>query len=214
MSIRTFLALVALLLITACSSTTRLHSHSTKDIRVALVDGADMDVLTSAYPDVSFASFPLIQGSLAGRTTTSPILYLPIRFGYSAPFPTDELAALAKPLATAPSDQMKSDGLIVTPATAKLARIGTFFVKRKEDEINVGAGFLDTKTREAIFLVYFSEKSEVHGAISTGGIEINVDVRLPGAGLHWLRVVKTTPTVWHVEVANEHTPISLVSQSQ
>ena len=214
MLIRTPLAFIVLLLATGCSSTSHLHSKSTKNIEVALVDSANAEVLTSGYPDVSFASFPLIQGSLTGRTTTSPVLYLPISFGSLVPLPSDELAALIKPLATAPSDQMKADGLVVIPATTKLARVGTFLVKREEDEIDIGAGFLDTKTRDTLFLVYFSEESEVHGTVSAGGAEINVEIRLPRAGLHWLRIVKTTPTVWHIEVANEDTPISLVSESQ
>jgi hypothetical protein len=213
MSLKAPLCALALLLTSACSLPPRIDSPRVKNVQVSLVDAVQMDVAGS-YPGAAFASFSLIQGALAGETTIRSVFYVPVQFGSSSSIPIDELAATVQPLATLPTDRMKSEGLTVTPATTRLARLGTFLAKDKEGEAIVGAGLLDTKTRDTIFLAYFSEKSEVRGTVSMEGIEIKVDLRVPKAGLHWLRIVKSTPTIWRMEVASEDVPISFVTSAR
>lgn len=181
-----------------------------KSFLVTLHDAADNDAPSAQAPDASFASFPLIQGSIGGKVGTAPVLYLPVTFGTSVLLPMDRLSMLVEPLAKPLSDQAKTAGLSIDPASARLARLGTFFVRTMDEGgTTFGGGFSDIKTRESIVLVYFSEKCRLHGAISEGDVVIDFELSIPAPGLHWLRFVKPEPKHWRVEIARDEIQISL-----
>lgn len=159
-----------------------------------------------------FALFPLINGSLAGKVDSSDIvLRLPGDFSAPLDISLTRLAERIAPRASTLSDQGRLDGLIVAPKETRLARVGTFFSRRESGPSDAGAGFVDTQTKEALFLAFFDRPCEVTGLVSAGAISIRLNVVIPSDGMHWLRIKKPEPTRWTIERAAPQTPVSMVT---
>lgn len=206
--------LLLTLLLASCASRplpAPAPSEQVKSASLAVVDAND--VALPARPAGSlWATFPLVAGSLAGKTSADAVLAVPADFAKPLDIPLARLALLVAPRALPLSEQALSDGVRVLPSEARVARVGTFFSRSTAEPIGVGAGFVDEQTRANLLLVYVDRPCEFSGVVHAGAVRLQTSFSLPSAGLHWLRIRKTTPSEWQLERAHPDVPVSMVTQ--
>ncbi len=160
-----------------------------------------------------FASFPLIQGGVTGPVTTPSVMMIQGTSDGLVRLPLDELDRLVRPLAKQLRTELIQAGLSAEPEDLHLARIGTY-IYDNSFELTEGAGIRDQVANNSLALIYVDRPGAIKGTLSIheseSGDEIFYlfDLKMPAAGIHWVRF-KTVDSK-HTKVVIDDTPGTLV----
>ena len=82
-------------------------------------------------------------------------------------------------------------GLVVAPASTRIARVYTYFDIHGEEEQQALVGFADSNSKHVMVLVYFDRACHLTGSVEVaphigGTTKYRYDVTINNAGFHWL----------------------------
>ncbi len=104
-------------------------------------------------------------------------------------FPLDEIAHEMQKMSRA--FDASETAVLLEPETTRFARIGSYALREFDGEPLGYTSWIAPKTRAELILVYFDRGCRMLGSVFHGKDEIRVDLRIPAAGLYWLRKHRT-----------------------
>jgi hypothetical protein len=84
----------------------------------------------------------------------------------------------------------RAEGLSVSPAGAKVLRLGTFHIDPGNPEVIGGGAFVNVQSNNFMILMYVSQPTTIKGNLVLGKETITHDLDFPKPGWHWIEVSK------------------------
>lgn len=187
--------LVICVFLSACTATPTTRAPSGAGaldelaFTIEYVDRNNKIVPAKFQPQDVVLVFPYIPGDIFGSPDSKPVFIAPVSIEARVAVNLDRLDSVLAPLAATVTDAARASGLALAPADARFARMGTFPHEAETFAPVGGGGFLDPVTRDTMILVYFDRPCTITGDRVAGGDTFSHAIRVPAAGLHWIRVV-------------------------
>jgi len=185
----------------------RADEHTAKLLKTAMMS-KDHELVENTDKDrLLYVSLLPIPGALAGMPRLENPILIRTRLGDDFVLPIADLRTMVEPLAAPANDFMRANGVVVTPSDTRLLRIGTFFQADFPATKLLGAGLIDTVRHQNVVLAYFDRACSVEGDVHNGDLVISFSLKIPDAGLYWLRSDDTDPQ--HVQTKLEDSNTTL-----
>lgn len=185
--------------IKAKERTAKLLKTTVMNKELELVEHGDED-------RILYVSLRAIPGSLAGMPLLTKPMLIRTRLGDDFALPLADLQSMID-LAEPANASMRASGLVITPSDTRLLRIGTFFQADISPKELLGAGFVDTVKHQNVVLAYFDRACSIAGNVHEGDLVISFSLKIPNAGLYWLRSDNTDPKHWQIELEDPNTTL-------
>jgi hypothetical protein len=109
------------------------------------------------------------------------------------------LAAVADKYAEPLTPMALTRGFRLEPTQARVARVGSFTYDALSGTAIGATGFIAPADDKLLLLIYADRPCRLHGFIPLPNSEsTDVDVQLPAAGFHWLRIDDDDPKLAHL----------------
>jgi hypothetical protein len=181
--------------------------HTAKLLKTAVMSKEHELVENEDKERLLYVSLHMIPGSLAGMPLLKKPVLIRTRLGDDFVLPLAELQRIVDPLAEPANTSMRASGIAITPADTRLLRIGTFFQADFPTKELLGAGFVDMVRHQSVALAYFDRACSIVGDVHEGDLVISFSLKIPNAGLYWLRSDNTNPKHWQTKLEEPNTAL-------
>lgn len=153
-------------------------------------------------PKLVYVEFPLIPGGISGRILTdqkfSSFAEVGDKITIDLSSIGSSIALYATPLLSTPYNT----GIKVTPAEAKLVRVGTFAYSGTDGRIigSTGISAEGLPENNGLMLVYFDRPTRLTGTAEYEGVVVQHEVNVKGAGFVWLISEEISQTEYKISV--------------
>jgi hypothetical protein len=158
----------------------------------APIEGVLKDIDLSLYINA-------LSGQIFGAPTSRPIQVFSARTKRPLQFDWTQLRARFAEQAAEHKLHRFSIGLLVSPASCRFARAGTFAHQSADESQTLAGGFRDPSTGEMLILLFFDRPCSIGGRVAVPNSTASFSIQATRAGFHWVRVndsqaVVSTPT--------------------
>jgi hypothetical protein len=141
----------------------------------------------SADPKGLMLLFPSISGQIDGEFKSKPMQSVPAAIGSEFSLDLSDLALHIREVSAPLANNPQTQGLLVTPPSARFARVATIAVDAATGKIVGGASFIEPVSRNIMVLVYADRPCSITGSTRLEGKNFKHEIRLNHPGFHWIR---------------------------
>ena len=172
--------------------------------------GDDTVVVGDAFKKNLTFTFPVISGGIfgtpdQGQTRTQHVA----NDNNQITLNVSEKINVVSQMATGLQDKFMKMGLEAQPPSTQLARLDSLGYAQQGGFQVMGTAAFEKDTNHLLMLAYFDSKASLHGNVAESGKLFKHQVTVPGAGLYWLRTVKSNENTYVIERADHLQQVNL-----
>lgn len=210
------LKMIVILLLSGCGS---LFAHE-EDRPLSHIEGvvefvnsqrAQINLNNEYQPKDIVLVFPYISGGIFGSPTSEPLFVKRIdatlHFALELNDKSEAIEKGSRPL----SNKWKELGLMVKPASTRIARLGTFPYSWETKKTLGGGGFIAPESRNYLILLYVDRACEISGQFQLDGDSYSHELKLPSRGFHWIEREEKSSSHYHFHNHSGNTATFMIS---